>query len=409
MKKLSLLAASVALVLVGCGGGSGGGATGGDTTANNPVSPGKSTSSKELATKLANVNPTVNDDANICGTYGGIEGAVLRTEHFKVGVMDSGVTDANLEKAARVTQVAFNDLLTLIDLDAETDLHIDESNPWVVCVDSKKTGNGAGHVNAFEFSPENDAVEDYRLAKHELTHTVTSELLGDVEAYLKSERWFDEGIAHNWGSPAETLGAIQLADFTQNVGAPAIIKLHSQTIALWADNPDYSFMEYASFSTVIDYMIHKLGVTKADLLDVIRKTKDLPFEVAFNTVMSDKGLSLTLSDLEDPAYIQNKIIDGWLVDYQATGSIVADVNLAMIFVENDDYMSGSIESVVDYSKGIYESRLETFKDGTYELYALDSADKVYGPVNVTVKNHAMGNLNLTGIPLCTSAFCSEQD
>ncbi|PKH03775.1 hypothetical protein CXF72_04550 [Psychromonas sp. MB-3u-54] len=347
-------------------------------------------SAPALTEKMNLVTTTVKADGNICNYDAG---RILSTEHFTIGVMDSGVTDDKFQAAAKVAEVAFNDLLIALDLDATTDLDITTEAPWTICVDSLAALNGSGDENSLDFSPTDDSNANYRLAKHELVHTIQMEV-GDVNSGGYPERWFNEGLAHRLGSPASTFTSSQLVGFVETRSGN-----YDETEAIWSDPHN------DAYSTIIGYLTDGLGLSNKDLLNVYINASNSSFETALNEALSSK--SVTLYDLHNDNFIINTIAGGWLENFQAKGELTTNKFIIDAAINNRvDYLSGSPSLHFDYDDSSYEARLETVKDGTYKLYVMDDTKTVYGPMSVTIKDHAMGGIDLYDIAKCTDTFCS---
>lgn len=409
MKK-SVLALTIAVVLVGCG-------TSDETKSTdtgNTNSGDKPTSNVGLSAEMAKV--TLQDIGTISEC--GITSQAFSTADLNVAY-DAGATQANiddLKNAARLSQVALDELVSKSGLDKSTsELNITANNKWTVCFDDNKTGNGSGDVRKLVFSPKDFSDDGYILAKHELFHVFQSALVNNEQAYMHLPFWFQEASAERFaGRNIDDVSATTLTRFVDVTNMTPLNILswnNEQTVKTTHGNFDFGL--YDIYQKSLEYFVSH-GLTDTKIIELTRASyrngQDAVLRPAFNDAMElvvfDTPLPATYNELRDDVNLfKQHVITDWLAnaEYSATFSSVAgDVQIGKLMFEsiNSDLefsgMVNSAQTSYAYNKG-------TLADGDYNIYAINVADTaVYGPIQQTVTNGELGPIDFAGQSLCTN-------
>jgi len=252
MKKVSLLAASVALALAGCSSDDGGSSSGGSNSASDIHS--------HISVSEASITMNKNTHCeNVVSSF--------RTDDFIIGSPNS-IDDAKLKEIVRVSQNAFDTDATNYNWDMVSEINVDYSNPLEVCVLASEESNGAGDYYGFTTGPSLSGSSLDSLVKHEIKHTYQSRFVGEM-GLGHSHVWFNEGVATKL-STNDSYNSSMLNTFMSQVLGWAPTQITSDNIQDTVQillKPAY--YEYPSYNATVSYLMNQ-GVSIDALWNVFR-------------------------------------------------------------------------------------------------------------------------------------------
>lgn len=424
----------VALTLIGALSGCGGSDSGSKTHQfENDVSNGKTKvsqplsitpwSTAEVNQRMAQVDTTnqYSETLDLCGVN---NGQVIETKDLKVGFhkSNSSFNIDELKIAARLSQVALDEDINNSHLDRISDLGIDTSKKWIVCYQDSKTGNGSAlFPNGFEFSPKNldtssaEFASSYVLAKHELFHVIQYSLLppatDNLNHFNQYPRWFSEASAEFFAGKTALASTSILNNFIRDSGlTPYSInnyddekKVNTKTSNTYANNM------YRMYLTSFNYLIKK-GLSLEHVIRLTESSKNIDaFNAEMAVIENELTLPTTYEKLKDSTSIyQTNIITNWLnasaLHQPYTDDIRADALELFLYDGSNNKWSATINAA--QSQYTLSS---TLPDGHYKAYVMVKGDKIYGPKSLTVSKGSLGAIDFSGVPLCTTNFCTSSN
>lgn len=420
MYKKKLVALSVLLALVGCGGSdgdsnhsggnNGNGGTGGEITppvnsliTSWPMSKVKDEFQKTTVTEIGT--------STICG---GSHPAV-ETEHFIVSSPNGTLEE--IKSAAKITQVSFDELLVHTKFTPE-ELNISTGNKWSACFSNENIGtdnyDGTGYANSFEFKPGTidvnnaDFIETSILAKHELFHTIQAELLGDKNPFEHLPRWFQEGSAELFAGRTIKSTSHKHDEFLLDTSRTPL------SIITWNDEQElmsdvdiknvYENHMYDLYHENVNYLVAK-GLKVTDTLNLIQDSHGNAFDTAIGAVEEKLNLTTPYIELRDDKNSYRANVIATLNQQEVSGPFKDDI--PMDALEVMIFQKGQLDiphakGTVNRAQNQYALIGDSIANGNYDAYVtvddLHGGDLVYGPITISVKNGALGQLDFTGAP-----------
>lgn len=429
MHKFSLVALGLTLSLTGCGSDSESSST---SIKPNPAQPPLSNNSNAFVEPW--VSSTVNEaiakvrlsnlpDEDLCNT--GSARKVVETADFKVsfGTEVTNYNNSELEKSARMMQVALDELIFLTGLNKSSDLKITSTDKWVGCYNDSKTGNGEGGIRKFTFSPkslditDNQVNDGYVLAKHEIFHTIQAALLNESVLYHHIPRWFQESSAEIFaGKSSNITGNFVQGFMADSSKTPFSVQTYTdENNTNSATSNKYRSEMYKLYMSSLEYLIAK-GLTKDRLLTLTKNSYSAlgdgssfaAFNSAMSTMENELSLPTTYSTLRtSTADYNTHVINDWMDKIAYNESYIDDIApdatniLVMTSDDKTPITTGNINSVQD----IY-TLPKPISNGSYHIYIETSDDQIYGPLSKTVTNGKLGALNFSGIGVCATPMCT---
>jgi len=438
MNKKLYLSVVIAAVLSGCGSSSDGGNSGGDSGGGDTSPSLYDAPTGQLAIDMSNV--TVQDSSqsvtDVCNTE---DLTVFETEDFIVGVgneAEAPYYDQDLRYAAQMTQVALNELLITTALTkAELDL---ENNKWTACFNNNKSGNGTGAIEAFYFGPSAFDESGLKLAKHELFHTIQSELLQKENAYTHLPFWFQEATAEYFAQQGlEIISHRELSLFSDALAEDNTLVDSSYGVddythdqAIRVAKPEYSSDLYTIYETSLAYLMElDSGLNDDSIIQLIRdsyssnpfSTPDYTTRDQFHEAIVDLENagdlvlpnSYNYVDLKTTDVFNELILDEWMegggAQYSAGFIAPENVTIEKLFICADTSDENTCyEAFVSEEQDTYFYATASIPDGDYSVYAIDKADVYsYGPIAQTVINFELGDLDFSAASECTTGMCAD--
>ncbi|MFV0447992.1 MAG: hypothetical protein ACK5MF_05965 [Vibrio sp.] len=417
--KLSLVASALAVILTGCGG----------DDSSNKSSGGGTTSSEVSALNsrmdAISYNVADNSDTALCENAAAAS-YLIETEHFNI-VTETGyeVTESNAIRAAQLAEVVWQDLISaeMFDIDAANDTTITTA-AWTVCLKTASDSGFKGSAldyDTLEVGYTANVAYDYPLMLHEMTH-----VLGDNIAYLNAVdngqtystssttmRWIKEAMATLAASQANIFSSEIEDTFYSATGStvvsPALINSYAESLAagLEVESGYDGYDQYSYYATMLqaiqdqgtDFALKDWLYLYGDY-DVLTDTTALA--TRFNNLMTQKGISFTLSDLQTANGFDTHIISYIASNYDKTVAFSADRSYIDFYIETDSIYQPDIEATAtaDGASILYTSK--HVKDGSYKIYASTASGDAYGPATITIKNGAIaGPVDLNSLPVFT--------
>lgn len=429
--KRNTIAALMLAALVGCGGS--------DSSSNDDQPKYESSfdaPSGDLKTKMDQIE--INDSADpsnvLCQTPEEAT-TVFETDDFIVSFgqqSDAPYYAQDLAYAAQMSQVALNELIEVTKLDKEKDLHLDGSNKWFVCFENSKQGRGEGYINGARVNPEAFDEDALKLTRHELFHTIQAELLGEKEAYSHLPFWFQEATAEYFAHAEVQANEPRslLEQFTADIAEvtweddPAEtsydVLSYKQDNAI-SDQTNYDNKLFDIYVTSLKYLVDR-GLDTDEILTLISSsssdTSDASrdaFHAAMAALESDGKIEFptgyTYQDLRTVQGFTALVLDDWLGDseYSAEFTSVNDsVMIGELYLFNE--VGDEYTATVADDQTQYFYTIDSIPDGTYEIYAGDTADEnIYGPITQEVVNGELGPVDFTDQELCTTGKCADEE
>ncbi|WP_305404866.1 hypothetical protein [Photobacterium leiognathi] len=341
----------------------------------------------------------LNEQANLCDG----ESKVLKTKDLTISYNPSNnVSDKDLDLAARLSQVAFEDLIKRTKLNKEEDLNIRAvDDNWTVCVKGDKTLNGTGDYEKFTFSPDrNDIMMSYLLAKHELFHVAAFELKQDNIAI---PHWFNEATAEHFADRNELLvthkemnAFINGSDGEDAYGVPFAIDTFDE-------NKHYD-MAYEPISTALNYLIDH-GLSDADMIEAIKSHDPIK---TIDDLTENKPY--TIEKMKSETDFNNEVVY-WMKNNEKTVKITPPAHdgvtlygLQLSPVNDVDYEdSFFIEFDEASSTALYNAR--KLVDGKYYTFMIGMNESegdnyvAYGSIEIEVKNGIIPEVDFSKLPI----------
>ncbi|PSW66046.1 hypothetical protein C0W88_06615 [Photobacterium leiognathi subsp. mandapamensis] len=375
-------------------------APGGDDTSggNESVNFGiKAWSLDKIKAEMTKVEVVDGNSANLCEAGDNI---TVETEHFiaTFGEKATSKNKDNLIAAARLGQVAFNELM------AQTDFKMDDldfSKKWTICYNDNMSGHGSGLDKRFDFSPKSvDPAHQYFergywLAKHELVHVFASEIVG-YPSYSSIPRWFNEGIASILaGSDAGLLPPTVITDYVTDTN------VSPYTVESWSEEQKFPEKYRSNYKVYVESLAYlgAHGLTNEMLVQLLRDAAKADFNSAFSTLENSLTLPTSLTQLKLVEVYEEAMLK-WMEPTTSYQPLIGKPNAVLLdlYVENEDGSFSYDETDVTADQSQYVTRGVTFPNGTYNVYA-SSETLFYGPIKVTAINGTLGKLDFTNAPI----------
>lgn len=356
----------------------------------------KAWSLDKIKAEMTKVEVVDGDSANLCEAGDNI---TVETEHFiaTFGEKATSKNKDNLIAAARIGQVAFNELMTQTDFKMD---ELDFSKKWTICYNDDMSSNGSAFNKSFEFSPKsvdpsNPGFEKgYWLAKHELVHVLTSELV-DNFSFVIIPRWFNEGIA-------ELLSGSEFGGLTQEtiIDYVADTKVSPYTVNTYDQEQQLPENYRSNYKFYVESLafLGAHGLTNEMLVQLIRDAAKADFNSAFSSLENSLTLPTSLTQLKLPEVYEEAMLK-WIEETTSYHPLIGKPNTILldVFVINEDGSFSYDEATVTADQSQYATRGVTFPNGTYNVYA-SGETLSYGPIKVTVTNGTLGQLDFTNAP-----------
>jgi hypothetical protein len=412
-----LLTVAVAMSLSACGGSSDDGGGGSGIFA---------PPTGELATRMQAIS--VKNSQVSLETQCGVSGTVLETDNLVVGFSKDSTNKqhkADLAYAAQMAQVGLNELVQFGQFDKYSDLGLDEQNKWFVCFINSMTGNGTGFVGGMEFSPSGFDNLGLHLTKHELFHTIQSQLLNDEYSYLHLPFWFQEATAEFFALDGElpNLPGSFMTAFLNDVydlenrqaETPFGVDTWNTDQDIRNALPEYGNYLYKIYSTALNYLTSR-DLTKQDMLDLTRDSyqsgQDFvtrpKFHEAVKNLEADGKLNLPTGyeyvDLKTSDIFKDLVVNDWLGSTEYTASftsVSADILIGELFLIPESDTGEEYNIPVASDQHSYSYPANSVLDGEYNIYAIDIDDtNIYGPIQQSVIEGELGNIDFTDVGIC---------
>ncbi|SEF39779.1 hypothetical protein [Vibrio hangzhouensis] len=274
----------------------------------------------------------------------------FRTEHFIVAAKGT-VSDAKLQEVARVAQNTLDVDLAAYSWDAWSDLAVDYSNPFEICVIASEGSNGAGTKWGFVVGPNRSGPNLDNLVKHELKHTYQSRLIGKT-GLNAAHTWYAEAIATAL-STNETVSDSQLSSFISQVGlTPTQITHDGIQDAVMMQLSDPS-TEYGAYNMAVRYL-ETQGVSNHALWEVFKVIKQIE-----TSCMADHQAALDNGEMVNPIAEDSTSCSGYATTYSSGATMW-----------NGEVISGSIEDPIAPSSEPGKSRFQVAFDYVMSPYGV---------------------------------------
>ncbi len=435
MNKYTLLAMAMAGVLTGCGGGSTDSTKKHyDPSTNQPTSDDhsliKAWPISEVADKVTKQVITQTSPQDLCGTDR--TDLVIETADFRAtfGEKSTRFNSQELEQAARLTQVALEELLAHTGLSKTNDLGIADTTKWTICYNDNQSGNGTGFARKFEFSPKtlspaNAEFQDaYELAKHELFHVIQFALLNEEQIYHHLPYWFQEASAELFaGKNTSELSPLTLKNFVADTNQSpysvttwnneqTILKNSGGTLVDGSyQGGKYGNQSYQIYLASLEYLFAK-GMDKAQLLQLTKESYSstnvnsfVNFDASIARLENDLNLPTTYPNLKNKiADYSTHIIEEWMKsDNHYSAAYFDDIEQPM----KELYLY-SVDGKTEVAKAAINSAQDQYtfsgplSDGKYQVYVGTVQDIIYGPLTHSVNNGELGDINFSGVAICSA-------
>ncbi|WP_165311907.1 hypothetical protein [Vibrio ziniensis] len=292
--------------------------------------------------------------------------SVLATNDFLIGTTSNSVSAEKLESMIKSAQASFDILVgsNNFNVNAATDLGIDSQNRLQICVETELGSNGTANYEGIIIGADNSGSALDFMFDHELTHTISANIVGKVMLTISADRWFNEGLAtliadNKILSKSKMLNLINLSNGTLLI--PTNVSDHDDE-SIWINDGKKISNFYPAYNTAIRYAMH-MGASKSDFVDMLFKIRDIEnsckeqqeayyydssyahgsisitnqssycddtdagyetkyndeiisgddvMQVAFDEIMSRNGSGLTMNMLKDNDYFVNYVVNGFL-------------------------------------------------------------------------------------------------
>ena len=340
----------------------------------------------------------------------------VETTHFIVGFDPASAIykTEELEEAASMMQVGFNELLKHTNLDAEIDLNINTENKWVGCYDDTEAGTATGEIGQFTFSPATlnplnpDFTDTYALVKHELFHVVQHALVGEAadSAYDHLPHWYLEASADLFAGKNIDVNSYLLTDFITDTDiTPMAVTTSAIDLAIRESDEGAAYAEQLDnmYHASLEYLATE-GMTVEHILDVTKNSYNDGFDSAMLAIESELTLPATTAELRDDTSVYNEyIVNGWITSNEQTGSYTDDfLRVEITELKFKTLMlRDAATAAVNQAQDSYVTQ-SNIANGTYLIFAHAASGRIYGPLQHQITGGIVGDLDFTGIEACTA-------
>jgi hypothetical protein len=348
--------------------------------------------------------------------------AAIETKDFIVGFdsNNSRYDLQELEKAARLTQVALDELVAYTGLHKERDFNISSTDKWVACYKDNASGDGSAFYRRFEFSPESldfaskGFSTSYVLAKHELFHVIQYSLLPEPTAgnnkYTQYPRWFSEGSAEFFAGKTQLISSATLDSFIVDTKTTpfSINNNNDETEIAKTTSGHYESDMYKMYLTSFNYLV-KHGLSFEHIVRLTENSSEVAaFDQEMSVIENELSLPVSLRQLrDDTSAYQEYIVKGWLAEGTTRNAYVDNIQdkakLLFVVTKLGETVGGGSISVSQDSYTLYAP----IPNGTHELYMETATGNVYGPQEITITDGTLGDIDFSDVAACTSALCTQ--
>jgi hypothetical protein len=349
--------------------------------------------------------------------------AAIETKDFIVGFdsNNSRYELQELEKAARLTQVALDELVAHTGLHKERDFNISSTDKWVACYKDNASGHGSAFDRRFEFSPKSvdteskDFSDSYTLAKHELFHVIQNSLLPNPASgsnqYTQYPRWFSEGSAEFFAGKTQLISSATLDSFIVDTKTtPFSINNYDEEQEIEKTTSGrYKNDMYKMYLTSFNYLV-KHGLSFEHIVRLTESSSEVAaFDQAMSVIENELSLPVSLRQLrDDTSAYQEHIVKGWLTEGTTGNAYVDNIqdDAKLLFVVTKLDETTVVEGSVSASQDSYTFDAP-IPNGTHALYMETANRDIYGPQEITVTDGSLGSVDFSDVAVCTSAFCTK--
>jgi hypothetical protein len=332
--------------------------------------------------------------------------------------INKNITD--LKNAARLIQTGLDELIEHTGLSKADDLHITAGHKWIGCFndDPNSKFKGSAFDRKFRFAPDAGSLDpsnagftdSYELTKHELFHVIEKELLVD-SVNQPIPKWFSEAAAELFAGKKRHATSYLLENYTLDTrSTPMALYTYAQEIAM-ADATDdkYKNSLYKMYFASLEYLMTQ-GLTTDRLIQLIRDSsmtdslaaKGTGFDLAMAALEPSLSLPTTYENLRDNTTDYNThIVEEWLTVGENKAAYTDDISddvFAIFVMKSADDEEPIAMGHVNATQDRYVINGEIPND-TYIILAMSAQDKLYGPINKTITDGKLGDLDFSGAPI----------
>ena len=323
------------------------------------------------------------------------------SENFAIGYqsLSEDLGKEHLEKLAKISEVALDELSRLTKLNKKEDL---KTGRWLICFQFGEDKDGEvvsdeAYLTLTTLDTDNkDFMSMYRLIKHEMYHLFQDSLLDGQGLYLIPQ-WFKEGTADYFsGSDFNYLNSIELEKLINTTElSPFNIEINSDQSSVESQLPEVDVKLYDFYDGSLRYLIQSglsiEGITTITKNSAVNNSQPRfsNFYNQFENLESTNQLILPVpfSDLrDDPLVYKEYVIDSWLHDYETRAmyldDIEKDVEFIAFFNIGSEFNSENIiaEGSINESQTEY-TVLGSLTSNTYNVI-VGKQNEIYGPIEI---------------------------